>query len=150
MARLIGRMFLIVLGYGLACLAASAFFHLLVLGGMNLTADEEQLLAVTSFLTVPGAAVAAGYHMAVPAAVLVALAEMATIRDWIWHALGGALAAVAGAFMAYDPARLQQDTGLLATVIACGLVAGIAYWLVAGRGSGGWSETLNGQASSGS
>ena len=150
MARLIGRMFLIVLGYGLACLAASGFFHLLVLGGMRLTADEEQLVAITSFLTVPGVAVAAGYHMAVPAAVLAALAEIATIRDWVWHALGGALAAVAGALAAYGPLHLQQDTGLLATVIACGLVAGIVYWLVAGRGSGGWGETLNGPASSGS
>ena len=149
MARLVGRMFLIVFGYALACLVASAFFHLLVLGGMTLSPDEERLLALTSFVTIPGAALAAGYHMAVPAAVLVALAEIATVRDWIWHAIGGALASGIAAWT-FDPTRLQQDTGLVAVIIACGLAAGIAYWLVAGRGSGGWGGTLNGRASSGS
>jgi hypothetical protein len=67
------------------------------------------------------------------------IAELFSLRNFWLHMLFGAAASVAGFALVWpqapedmDPARLA-DIGIIA---AAGLVAGLAYWLIAGRDAG--------------
>ncbi len=150
--RALFRLVAIVAGYAAACLALSGFIHLLVLGGLAPELPETRdLLAVTSVLTVPALAAWAGYHLFVPATVLVAAAEFGAARDWHVHAIGGAGATLAAvSFAAARPGAIFADTGLVAVLTAAGLVGGWVYWFVAGRRSGVWRSPVSGSTSLGS
>ncbi|MBZ0161527.1 MAG: hypothetical protein K8H74_02310 [Notoacmeibacter sp.] len=150
--RLLVRFAAIVFAYALACLALSGFIHLLVLGGLSPEMPESRdMLAITSVLTVPVLAAWAGYHLFLPASVLIAAAEFGTARDWLAHAIGGAGATLAAvSFAAAKPGAIFTDTGLIAALTAAGLVAGWVYWFVAGRHSGSWRMPVSGSMSTGS
>src|SRR5690606_343195 len=82
-----------------------------------------------------------GYHAFPPAMGFILLAEFAGFRDWLFHALAGAgVAAVAMglAWREWFGHPGGADTALALGLVACGMVGGIAYWLVAGRSSGLW------------
>ena len=70
-----------------------------------------------------------------PAVILVLLAEAFSWRSFFFHAAaGGAIALGVTLFhneaFSYPPAKA-------AVMLACGLVGGAVYWLIAGRNSGG-------------
>ncbi len=135
------RMTAILAGYGAAVLTASLFLNLAFISVLGLTREEVGLVASTGFLvSVPVLALVLGYYAFLPAIAVIVGTEILGLRDWLWHALGGA--AVAAAVLAYawqqpgtDPAFADQ--GFFLVVTAAGLLAGIAYWIVAGRGAGG-------------
>lgn len=132
----IWRLILAVLGFIAACLALSAFVHLLVLGGLTLDTQEAELAKVSSLLTIPALAAFAGYHIFIPAWAMAMISEVFAFRDWLVHAFGGAAAAMAGLYSSGLMADAQADTGFLATAIAAGIVFGLGYWAVAGRRAG--------------
>lgn len=74
--------------------------------------------------------------MLVPAAIGVLIAETFAIRSWIYHAANGGLSAWIGWSMMFGP-RDDYFTDPL-VIVASGLAAGFAYWLVAGWTSGFW------------
>jgi hypothetical protein len=77
-----------------------------------------------------------GVLVLVPAAIGVLVAEAFAIRSWIYHAANGALSAWIGwSLIADTPDRYFTDAKL---IVAAGLAAGLAYWLVAGWTSGFW------------
>jgi hypothetical protein len=78
------------------------------------------------------------YHMFVLAAAGVLIAEAFAIRSWIFHAANGGLSAWLGWTLTEDIGdeyRLLSDPKIL---LAAGLAAGLAYWLVAGWTAGFW------------
>ncbi|RAI35856.1 hypothetical protein [Rhodoplanes roseus] len=79
-------------------------------------------------------AATATYALAV-ATVGVLIAEVFAVRSWIFHAANGGLAA----FIGWSLAATQGGMRALSTptsLIAAGLAAGLAYWLIAGSTSG--------------
>lgn len=134
----LGRFAAIVFGFFCAAFSASAFLHLLVVGTTGLAVEAGSgALAAPLIAGVPLLALFIGYFAFLPALPFIAVAEALGRRDWLFHALSGggvALVIVGAALVAGggDAARL------VLWFVAAGLVAGTAYWLVAGRNSGLW------------
>ncbi|MFN3547380.1 MAG: hypothetical protein ACK4U0_07800 [Mesorhizobium sp.] len=152
---LIGRLFAILVGYALAVLVASAFLHLVWSSGIGWRGDESSQVVVGSLAISAGflALMFANFAF-VPAIVAIGLSEVLGWRDWLTYALAGAVVAVvvtaAGRYgidggMFFEPPGpprpsrgVPGGTSAFVEVVAAGLVAGIAYWLIAGRGAGSW------------
>lgn len=141
---ILGRLFIILAGYIAASLAASAFLNLLLIGALDLPADVlPDAIRGTSIVAVPFVAVFVAWLAFTPALVFIVIAELAGKRDWLFHAVGGALVAAvvtAGYFWtATGPGDWTAGNPIIAlALIGAGLVGGIAYWAVAGRAAGGW------------
>lgn len=135
----LGRLSVILAGFACAALGASAFLHLLILGGIRL-AGEDLVFAAGGFLfSVPFVALFAGYFAMVPAVVAIALAEVLGLRSWLYFALAGGAAGLVVAWLAgLDAAGegLPGPASTAAVLCASGIVGGLCYWAVAGRGSG--------------
>ena len=147
------RLFLIIVGYALAALAASAFLHLVAWSFLAIPGEEAPwLLTGGLFVSIPLVGLFAAYFAFIPFAVLIGIAEILGYRSWLYHVLSGG----AAGFLAIAIARRTQgpvpypgevgnlDAGLpllwmpeVATAaITAGMVGATAYWLVAGRSAG--------------
>jgi predicted neutral ceramidase superfamily lipid hydrolase len=136
----IARIFLVIVGYLLACFAASA---ILTIG--TLTPEWDDLVAMGFNSTVAWAVILVGaFAIAavalVPSVLVIALAEGFGLRSIVIYGVLGCLLALALSygldFAGYvgDPdSFLARERGVLA---ASGIVGGFVYWLVAGRGAG--------------
>jgi hypothetical protein len=151
--RIIGQLFLILIGYAAASLAASAFIHLLFLGSAGFDAEEARWVATGSiFVSVPVVALFVSYFAFLPAVIAIGVGEVTSARDWLFYAVAGALvgAAVVALFWLNSPTGLEEvpetlpgdsligSPFVLATLVGAGMIGGIAYWMVAGRLAGGW------------
>jgi hypothetical protein len=140
----VARIFLVIIGYFLACIAASAVLTIgtltpewddLVAAGFNSTAAWIVILV--------GASAIAAIAM-VPSLLLIALTEGFGWRSILMYGVLGAGLALALSygldFAGYvgDPdSFLAREREVLA---ASGIVGGFVYWLVAGRGAGSWQR----------
>jgi hypothetical protein len=143
---LIGHLFAILLGLCLAAVAAGLVVVLavlfpewseLALGPL----DETGFTLVLAFglIFVSGVAL-------VPALIVVALTEAFGIRQPLAYAAGGALSGAA-CYLGLVP--FDTDTMRFVGIIrrdleimsGAGIIAGLVYWLVAGRNAGRWRET---------
>jgi hypothetical protein len=112
----------------------------------NPSASDETILAFV--FVAPGAFLAlslAAFFMLLPAAIGVVIAESLAIRSWIYHAANGGLSAWVGWSL------IGRDYGYFdrpALIVAAGLAAGFAYWLVAGWSAGFWKPIFAPPASS--
>ncbi len=80
--------------------------------------------------------------MMLPAAIGALIAEAFAIRSAIYHALNGGLSAWVGWSAISD---MREDYAFLndpKIIIAAGLAAGFAYWLVAGWSAGFWKPVF--------
>ncbi len=144
------RLCAILFGYALAILVASLFVHLLMWPSLGLDGETPSFAAKSALVvSVLLVALFASYYAFFPAAVLIALAELRPFRSWLYFALSGGLVALS-AVVLYEMLRAGDGTGArsfepgaesLAAALGAGMIAGIAYWLVAGRGSGNWLRT---------
>jgi hypothetical protein len=137
------RIAMIVLGYALACVAASL---ILTIGTLtpewdDFTALGMQSVAVWAVVMVFAAGIGAIAMM--PAFLVIALAEgFAWRSSLIYAALGGVLALSLGYgldFAGYggDPGSpLVREREVLA---AAGIAGGFVYWFLAGRKAGSWT-----------
>lgn len=157
-AILILRLAIIFLGYVVAAFAASAFLVFVIIGPLG-WAPEELPWVVTGSLAVavPVLALFIAYYAFLPSCVAIALAELLGKRDWLSYALAGGLvgAVVVGLSLqaswsvpqidgrgaGIDPAF--SDPGFILTIVGCGIVGGIAYWLVAGLRAGAWRRRVS-------
>lgn len=137
------RCIAILAGYAAACLAASAFIHLIVFAAAGFEPQDASDMPAAAFgpfaFSIPFVALFVAYFAFVPAAVVILVAEVMARRDWLFYALGGAVAA--GAVLVFlgrsgDPDFVAGDTMPMLALIGAGIVGGFCYWLVAGRGAG--------------
>lgn len=136
------RLAIILFGYAVASLAASAFLNILFLASLGFTPQDAQPVATASlYFSIPLVALFVAYFGFMPAIVVILVAEILGRRDWLFYALAGAV--VAGVFLglvdhARDSTFAVTDTSAIMAVIGGGMVGGIFYWLSAGRWAGSW------------
>jgi len=132
----------ILLGFATACLAAGLVQVAFVITPLEIATLEPA--AIPDRLSGAGLlALFAATHSAVfsaPFALLAAaFAEWQGIRSWIYYALAGIAIALAGVLTQHasetGATTIVNDYALRA-FLAAGFVAGLAYWVVAGRSAG--------------
>ncbi len=142
---LIGRLFAILFGFLFACLAAGMVVVVallfpdwsdLALGPID--PDAFNILLGFGFIFVSGFAL-------VPAMLVVAITETFHIRRALAYALGGAAVGLACylGLLPFDPATMHFNGIVrreLEVMTGAGIVAGMVYWLIAGRNAGAWRE----------
>jgi len=143
LARLILRLLLVPLGGAVATTVAAvvlvfAHWNLFVLQATKAPGAVEDyffalIVAAPAILLVLAISVSL---MLVPAAIGVLIAEAFAIRSWIYHVANGGLSAWIGGAMVNGLNDDYFTSPML--MVAAGLAAGLAYWLVAGWTSGFW------------
>lgn len=149
---LLVRLVVITLGYAAATVAAGVSLALLT---KAVTPQQAGHLADSGFdagLIIGAVALGslAGYVAFFPAMLVILYAEFTGRRDWLFYALaGGVIAAAAPAIVSFAAGPNHADPLDFALMsLAAGMIAGSAYWLIAGRGAGRWlpserSDTVN-------
>jgi hypothetical protein len=154
--RLLLRFILVPLGAAVALVAAAAVIiiahrnALLALLDADPQAQQDYFIA----LIFGGPLLAVllsiwAFYMLVPAAIGVLISEALAIRSWLFHAANGGLSAWLGWALTQGPppyppplaAEGREGAWFLAEpriLIAAGLLAGLAYWLVSGWTAGFW------------
>ncbi len=137
------RCVVILVGYAVASLAASAFIHLIVFawaGGEPRDAQDMPSLVPGSFIfSIPFVALFVAYFAFFPSAAVILAAEVLARRDWLFYALGGGVvAAIVLAILhgTTNPDFAVTGAGPMLSVIGGGIVGGFFYWLSAGRWAG--------------
>ncbi|WP_027146212.1 hypothetical protein [Mesorhizobium sp. WSM3626] len=136
------RFAVILFGYAVASLGASAFLNILFLASLGYAlAQAHPAAAASLYFSIPFVALFVAYFGFMPAAIIILIAEILGRRDWLFYALAGAL--VAGVFLGLvdnirDSAFAVTETSAIMAVLGGGMVGGIFYWLSAGRWAGSW------------
>lgn len=136
------RCAVILVGYAVAALAASAFLHVIFFAWAGFEPKDAPTLTAGSFVfSIPFVALFVAYFAFVPSAVVILVAELLARRDWLFYAIGGGV--VAAIFLAFlhqaaDPDFEVAGSGPMLAVLGGGIVGGFFYWLSAGRWAGGW------------
>jgi hypothetical protein len=142
---LIGRLFIIFFAFLFACLAAG----MIVVGAVlypefsDLSTgpiDQSALNIVLGF----GFIFLSGFAL-LPALVVVLITEAFYVRGVLTYAVGGAIVGCACylGLIPFDPATMQFDGIVrrhLEIMTGAGIVAGLVYWMIAGRSAGAWRE----------
>jgi hypothetical protein len=140
---LIGRLFVIFFGFLAACLVAGMIVVFAVLfpelsdldaGGV----DQSAINVVLGF----GFIFISGFAL-LPAMLVVLITEAFHIRSMLAYALGGAVVGLACylGLIPFDPATMHFDGIIrrhLEIMTGAGIVAGLVYWMIAGRNAGAW------------
>ena len=135
------RFAMIVLGYAVAALAASAFLNVILLALFGFAAEETRDAATGSFIfMIPFVALFVAYFAFLPAVVAIVFSELLAKRDWLFHALAGALVGlvVIGFSRGTHAYSEIADLNFALAIIGAGMCGGIGYWAIAGRGAAGW------------
>src|SRR6202521_4731204 len=142
---LIGRLFVILFGFLAACLMAG----IIVVGAVLFPefselgagpVDQGALNIVIGF----GFIFISGFAL-LPAMIVAAVTEAFYIRSALAYAVGGGVVGLACylGLVPFDPATLQFDGIVrrhLEIMTGAGIVAGLVYWMIAGRNAGAWRE----------
>jgi hypothetical protein len=143
---LIGRLFVILFAFLAACLVAGMivigavlFPEFTDLGIGNIDPAVHVVIGL-GFIFISGFAL-------LPALLVAAITEAFYIRSVLAYAVGGALVGVACylGLIPFDPDTMRFDGIVrrhLEIMTGAGIVAGLIYWLIAGRNAGAWRERL--------
>ncbi|MER8922032.1 hypothetical protein NKI46_23095 [Mesorhizobium sp. M0615] len=146
------RFTVILFGYVVASLAASAFLNVLFLASVGYKPDDAHpMMATALYFSIPFVALLVAYFAFIPAVVAILISEVLSRRDWLFYALAGGV--VAAAFLGFVHQNVDVDVTkphAIAAVIGCGMVGGIFYWLSAGRWAGSWWQAATSPELSGS
>ncbi|MBB5045388.1 Na+/proline symporter [Rhodopseudomonas rhenobacensis] len=142
---LIGRLFVILFGF----LGASLVAGMIVVGAMlypefsdmgvePIDPDALNIIFGFGFIFVSGFAL-------LPALIVVLITEAFNIRSILAYALGGAAVGLACylGLLPFDPGSMRFDGIVrrhLEIMTGAGIVAGLVYWVIAGRNAGAWRE----------
>src|SRR6476469_983411 len=142
---LIGRLFVILFAFLAACLVVG----IIVVGAVlypefsdlgNAPIDPAALNIVLGF----GFIFISGFAL-LPALIVVLITEAFYISSVLAYAVGGGLVGL-GCYLVlipFDPETMRFDGIVrrhLEIMTGAGIVAGLVYWLVAGRNAGAWRE----------
>ena len=140
---LIGRLFVILFAFLAACLVAGMivvgavmFPEFSDLGAGPVDPGALNILLGFGFIFVSGFAL-------LPAMIVVAITEALYIRGALTYAIGGGLVGLACylGLVPFDPDTLRFEGNVrrhLEIMTGAGIVAGVVYWMVAGRNAGAW------------
>jgi hypothetical protein len=142
---LIGRLFVILFAFLFACLAAG----IIVIGAVlypefsdlgSGPIDQSAINIVLGF----GFIFISGFAL-LPALIVVLITEAFYIRSVLAYAVGGAIVGAACylGLIPFDPATMRFDGIIrrhLEILTGAGIVAGLVYWMIAGRSAGAWRE----------
>jgi hypothetical protein len=142
---LIGRLFVIFFGFLAACFVAGMIVVVAVLYpefsdlGSG-TIDQSAINVVLGF----GFIFLSGFAL-LPALIVVLITEAFYVRGVLSYAVGGAIVGCACylGLVPFDPATLHFDGIVrrhLEIMTGAGIVAGLVYWMIAGRTAGAWRE----------
>jgi hypothetical protein len=138
------RFAVILIGYVVASLAASAFLNIMVLASLGYTPEHAHPTATASlYFSIPFVALFVAYFAFMPAAIVIIVSETFSRRDWLFYALAGAVVAAVFLGFVHQTADANFDvtnTSAVLAVVGCGMVGGIFYWLSAGRWAGSWRQ----------
>ena len=140
---LIGRLFVILFGF----LAASLVAGMIVVGAVLFPEfsdlgsgpiDPGALDVVVGF----GFIFVSGFAL-VPAMIVVLITEAFNIRGALTYAVGGGIVGLACylGLVPFDPDTLRFEGIVqrhLEIMTGAGIVAGVVYWMIAGRNAGAW------------
>jgi hypothetical protein len=143
--RIIGRLITVTVGYLAGCFAAGVTIVLAVAGWTAGFGDVGLGTLLSHAVYAGGALAAFIVVLAFPGAVIMVLvAELFAIRNGFFYPLASGLIAAVGYIGATNYAFgndvPQGATDELIVFVAAGLVAGAAYWLIAGRTAGIWPD----------
>jgi hypothetical protein len=142
---LIGRLFVILFAFFAACLVAGTvvvgaimFPEVSDLGAGPVDPGALNILLGFGFIFVSGFAL-------VPALIVVLITEAFNIRGVLTYAVGGGLVGLACylGLVPFDPDTLSFEGIVrrhLEILTGAGIVAGVVYWMIAGRNAGAWRE----------
>ncbi|QZO02400.1 hypothetical protein K6K41_15300 [Chenggangzhangella methanolivorans] len=137
LARLAARLIFAPLGF---CCGVVAGFVLLALvsaehfDAMSLFPEDVMILGYDLSVNALTVMLLFAPLMGAPAIVAVLIAEMFSIRSWIYHAAAGAGAALMPWSLA--PTSFEGPAFTAPEILAAGFVGGLTHWLIAGRRSG--------------
>jgi len=142
---LIGRLLVIFFAFLAACLAAGIivvgavlFPELSDLGGGPVDPRVVDIVIGLGFVFVSGFAL-------LPAMIVALITEAFSIRGVLAYAVGGALVGLACylGLVPFDPETLHFEGIVrrhMEIMTGAGIVAGLVYWMIAGRTAGAWRE----------
>jgi len=142
---LIGRLFVILFGFLAACLVAGMivvgavlFPEFSDLGAGPVDSGALDVVLGFGFIFISGFAL-------LPAMIVAAITEAFYIRGALAYAVGGGLVGLACylVLVPFDPDTLHFEGIVrrhLEIMTGAGIVAGIVYWMIAGRNAGAWRE----------
>jgi len=142
---LIGRLFVVLFAFFAACLVAG----MIVVGAVLFPEfselgtgpiDQGALNIVFGF----GFIFVSGFAL-LPAMIVVAITEAFYIRGALTYAVGGGIVGLACylGLIPFDPETFRFDGIVrrhLEIMTGAGIVAGVIYWMIAGRNAGAWRE----------
>jgi len=142
---LIGRLFVVFFAFLAACFAAGMIVVGAVLypefsdlGGGPIDQGAIDVLLGFGFIFLSGFAL-------LPALIVVLITEAFYVRSALAYAVGGAIVGAACylGLIPFDPATMHFEGIVrrhLEIMTGAGIVAGLVYWMVAGRSAGAWRE----------
>src|SRR5580704_6234155 len=142
---LIGRLFVVFFAFLAACFAAGMvvvgailFPEFSDLGAGPVDPGVLHIMLGFGFIFVSGFAL-------VPAMVVVAITEAFYIRSALTYAVGGALVGLACylGLVPFDAGQLRFEGVVqrhLEIMTGAGIIAGVVYWMIAGRNAGAWRQ----------
>jgi hypothetical protein len=142
---LIGRLFVILVGFLAACLVAGMvvvgavlFPEFSDLGSGPIDSGALNVVVGLGFIFISGFAL-------LPAMIVAAITEAFYIRGVLTYAVGGGLVGLACylGLVPFDTATLRFE-GVVRRrreiMTGAGILAGLVYWMIAGRNAGAWRE----------
>lgn len=143
--HLIGRIIVILFAFCVACMVGGTIVTFAILFP-ELSAMDTGIIDpnVINILVGFGFIFFSGFAL-VPALIVVVITEAFNIRSVIAYALGGAIVGLACylGLIPYDTTTMTFDGIVrrhLEVMTGAGIVAGLIYWLIAGRKAGAWRQ----------
>jgi hypothetical protein len=105
--------------------------------------DADPIERATFFIVAFFATSFVGMAVILPAFAVIAVAEIMRVRSFLYYGFAGGLLGLASYFGSDISARLENTTDvtpvghLMQLAAAAGILAGLTYWLLAGRNAGG-------------
>jgi hypothetical protein len=139
---LIGRLFVILFAFLAACLVAGIIVVGAVLFPEFTDLGIGQLDPAVNVIVGIGFIFISGFAL-LPAMIVALITEAFYIRSVLVYAIGGALVGAACylGLVPFDPETMRFDGIIrrhLEIMTGAGIVAGLVYWMIAGRNAGAW------------